>query len=246
MDITIHIPTLPFPPIFIPIGIVVAMNLALAWRTWIGNKRHPTNIFFALTALMAALWTFASIVFHITVLTPLLTGILARIAYIAPILIAFFFFLFSCHLGYQIFPLKRWHVRALIISALIMSVIIILPNVFLAWPVPPDRYLKPEISVFWHVVFAIYFTTVMLLAFYVLFIKSIKMDGFWKKRAKQCFIATIVAFIGGSAFNLWFALIRDDSLTWVGPIFTVFMAIYIWYHIFWVPGRIPESCRQRR
>ena len=245
MDITIHIPTLPFPPIFIPIGIVVAMNLALAWRTWIGNKRHPTNIFFALTALMAALWTVGVSSFQQPQFQ-LLNGILVRICYLAASLIALFFFLFSYHLGRPIFTLKRWHILTLVISAIVISVIIIAPNVFLAWPVPPDRYLKPEISVFWHVVFAIYFTTVMLLAFYVLFIKSIKMDGFWKKRAKQCFIATIVAFIGGSAFNLWFALIRDDSLTWVGPIFTVFMAIYIWYHIFWVPGRIPESCRQRR
>ena len=245
MDITIHIPTLPFPPIFIPIGIVVVMNLALAYRTWIGNKRHPTNIFFALTALMAALWTVGVSSFQQPQFQ-LLNGILVRICYLAASLIALFFFLFSYHLGRPIFTLKRWHILTLVISAIVISVIIIAPNVFLAWPVPPDRYLKPEISVFWHVVFAIYFTTVMLLAFYVLFIKSIKMDGFWKKRAKQCFIATIVAFIGGSAFNLWFALIRDDSLTWVGPIFTVFMAIYIWYHIFWVPGRIPESCRQRR
>ncbi|OGY74858.1 MAG: hypothetical protein A3H07_04710 [Candidatus Jacksonbacteria bacterium RIFCSPLOWO2_12_FULL_44_15b] len=245
MDITIHIPTLPFPPIFIPIGIVVAMNLALAYRTWIGNKRHPTNIFFALTALMAALWTVGVSSFQQPQFQ-LLNGILVRICYLAASLIALFFFLFSYHLGRPIFTLKRWHILTLVISAIVISVIIIAPNVFLAWPVPPDRYLKPEISVFWHIVFAIYFTTVMLLAFYVLFLKSRRLDGFWKKRAKQCFIATAVAFIGGTIFNLYFSLIKDNSLGWVGPIFTIFMVAYIWYHIFWVPGRIPESCRQRR
>ena len=80
----------------------------------------------------------------------------------------------------------------------------------------------------------------MILSFRNVFLKYRQSDGIWHTRLRQVIIATIVAASGGSIFALIIPIANSNILAWAGPLFTVFMAGYIWYNIFWKANRNPK------
>ena len=50
---------LPVPsnPIVFILGVVFVVDIVFAWRVWISNRKNLINIYYALTVLMAGLWT---------------------------------------------------------------------------------------------------------------------------------------------------------------------------------------------
>ena len=126
----------------------------------------------------------------------------------------------------------------LLISTLFVLLIIIIPNLFIAKEVAPDNRFKPEISVYWHIVYGTYFIFLLSWAFRNLLLKYRKSDGIWHRRLREVFIATLVAGCGGVIFSVIIPILYNDELAWLGSVFTVFMAAYIWYHIFWKSHQI--------
>jgi len=230
--------TIPGNPIIWILGLVVLVNLALAYRTWIGNPRHPVNILYALAVLMAGLWAFCWLMYYMLFDSPLLLGLLVRFSYLFAALIVFFFYFFSYYFPYKTFKLSLKSFVVLFLITGFVLVISVLPDVFLALRVFPANRFKPEISLFWHIIYAIYFIGFVLLAFRNLFIKYKQYSGgIWHKRLKQIMIASSCALIGGMIFSLIIPIIYNDKLIWLGTIFTLFTAAYIWYHIFWKSKR---------
>src|SRR3989338_6180414 len=99
MDITIHLPTFASTIPWI-LGFVVLVNLALAWRTWISNRKNPVNIFFALAMFMTAWWVIGILGYRVTS-SPQLISFFLRTTFTFPVLIAFFFYLFTYYFPYR-------------------------------------------------------------------------------------------------------------------------------------------------
>jgi hypothetical protein len=212
------------------------VDLVLAWRVWRSNPKHPVNIYFALAVLMAAFWTAGAIGIQ-SANSPLVIGWSAKIAYISGFLAGFFFLFFTYHFPYKIVNLSTGYLIVLILTALTTVLLMLLPNVFLATRVSPSDRFSPEISTFWHIIFTIIDMAVILLSFKNLLLSYKHLDGIWKKRIRQIIVGTLIAFLGGTIFSLIIPLIYNNSLNWLGPVFSLFMAGYIWYHIFWKTNR---------
>jgi len=213
--------------------IVVFVDFALACRIWISNRKNPINIYFSLAVLMAGLWTFSNLLYRIFSFS-LLISLFARLSFFFAALIAVFFFLFTYYFPYLTYKLsKRQFIILCSITCSILFVCIV-PDIFIPGHVPAQTRFKPGHNIYWHVVFALYFLGIMGLAFWNMVTKYRKADGIWRLRLRQVIIATIVATIGGSFFNLVLPIVfKCHILNWAGPVFTVFMAGYIWYNVFW-------------
>jgi len=224
---------IPIHPIALILGIVFIVDLVLAYRIWINNPRHLVNICFGLSVLMAAFWALAMLGLNVLPVSSFLFSISVRLSYVAAALIAFFFWWFTYHFPYKVYNLSKTGQFLLFFGVLFVLFMSIWPDLFLIWNVAPRQRFKPEISLFCHLIYACYFLTVMILSFYNLFLKYKNSSGIWHKRVKQVIIATSVATIGGTIFSLIIPIIYNDVLVWVGSLFTVFMAGYIWYNVFW-------------
>src|SRR3989339_1616445 len=185
----------------ITLAILVVINLILAWRIWVSNRKHPVNIFYALSVLMTALWTFALMGTRITS-NSFVISLYARLTYFAPIFIGVFFWFFTYYFPFKIAKLSRRFLILFFGSTLFVIIFTILPDVFIAGQVLPEQRFKPEISRFWHSIYGIYFLAVMALSFRNLLMKYKQSVGIWRLRLKQVLIATIVAASGGIVFAL--------------------------------------------
>ncbi len=238
VDISFSIPT---NTLIIAISAIVFLaDLALAWRIWISNRKNPINICFALTALMISFWVLSITLAERVFMDPLAISYAFRASYSSSTLLIFFFFLFTYHFPYKVYKLSRTRIFIILIITSLILVIAVLPNIFVSeYVLPKDRF-SPEKSVFWHLFFAGYFFFISILAYYNLFSKLKSSSGIWRTRLKQVIIATSVAVIGGSFFCLIVPIIYSNTLDWVGPLFTLFMVVYIWYYIFWKSKQIPK------
>lgn len=209
------------------------INLVLAWRIWNGNPKNAVEIFFGLTILLAALWI-AGLVADSLVIAPKTVSMVLRLIHTAPILIAFFFYLFTYQFPYKTFQLSRKQKIALVLLASAITVITITPNLMIASEVHSRVTLRPYFNFIWYIPYALYFLALVALAFKNLFSKLKLTSGIYRRRVKQVLIATSVAFIGGALFNLILPLFfnRYFERGYIAPLFTVFTAVYIWYHIF--------------
>lgn len=215
-------------------------DLALAWRTWIGNRTHPNNILYALTVLMGALWTVAELGYQ-ALHSFTLISLSLRLILVFPIFIVFFFYLFSYYFPYKLFPLPRYFIVLLYLT-IVLSILSILPNVLVKGEILPENRFTPGNNDIGQIIFSLYILVVVVLAFKNLWYKYKNTHGIWRKRVRQVMIATGVAFIGGIIFALIPTTFSDSyRFEWIGPPFTIFTAGYIWYHIFWKTNRPPKK-----
>ena len=234
--------SVPFSSIIITIlAIVFVVDLILAWRTWISNRKHPANIYFALTILMVSFWTLTIMLGERVFNDPFLISVFIRGCYFFATLLIFFFYIFTHYFPYKTSKLSLISFVFLLLSTIFIVFISIWPNILIAGRVLPQNRFNPEISLFWHLVFALYFLTMVVLSYYNLFVKYKKSGGILRQRLRQVIIATSVATVGGSIFSLLIPIIHSEILDWLGPIFTLFMAAYIWYYIFWLPSRVDKN-----
>lgn len=236
VDISFSIPT---NTLIIAISTIVFLaDLALAWRVWISNRKNPINISFALTALMISFWVLSITLSERIFMAPSLISLGLRLSYFFATLLIFFFFWFTYFFPYKVIKLPRNLVISLFLLTGLTLVISILPDIFITGSIlPPDRFTAAR-SLFWHLFFAGYFFLMSALSYYNLFSKLKRSSGIWRTRIKQVIIATSVAVIGGSVFSLIIPIVHSEVLDWVGPLFTLFMVVYIWYNIFWKANRV--------
>lgn len=223
---------IPISPIIFVLGITVLVNLVLAYRVWIGNRRNPVNIYYGLAILMAAFWALSMLGVWSSD-NPFLISLYAKFMYVSAALTTFFFWLFTYFFPYKTYSLSFKQKLVLLFSTFCVVLIPLIPNLFIPSAVAPEHRLKPEVSLFWHIVYGAYFLFLMGHAFWNLISKFYQSDGIWRKRLKQTIIATVVAAVGGGFFALIIPILYNVKYAWIGPLFTLFMASYIWYHIFW-------------
>ncbi|HBH46799.1 MAG: hypothetical protein A2445_00300 [Candidatus Jacksonbacteria bacterium RIFOXYC2_FULL_44_29] len=200
MTITINNPFASLLVIANILGVITIVNLILAWRIWVSNKKHLVNIHYALSVLMTALWTFAMMEVRI-VHDSVALSLFARLLYFAPPLIAFFFWFFTYYFPFKSFQISRWQFASLLAGTVLTLIISAAPDVLIASRVQPERWFKPEISVFWNIIYAVIFITIMLSSFRNLLYKYRRSDGIWRIRLRQVIIATSVAASGGIVFS---------------------------------------------
>jgi len=224
-------------PIVILLSIVIVADLLLARQILVSNRRHPGNIFFSLVVFFAAVWTFLMLVGERLAALPLLISWSLRLTYFFAVWIIFFFYLFTYYFPYKktFHQLSKNTLLLLIGSSIFISIICLLPDVFISGYVLPEDRFTPEISRFWNGIYALYFIILFILSFRNLFFKYKNSSGFWRLRIKQILIATMVGFIGGMIFSLFIPLWDSNVVDWAGPVFTFFTVGYIWYHFFYKP-----------
>ena len=194
--------------IIILLGIVALMCLALAWRTWTSNRRHPTNIFYAVTICIVALWVFSLIGIRVAT-DPAHISLSARMSYFFGALIVFFFYLFTYHFSYKAFIFTKRQYTGLFLATTFILFISLVPGFAVPGVVLSEDRFDPE-NAFWNVVFTIYYIALIVLSFWNLWIKSKIMDGIWRRRLRQVIIATSAPFVTGFVFSCSFCLSNSN------------------------------------
>lgn len=215
---------------------VALMCLALAWRTWIGNTRHPSNIFYAVMALMIVFWILSLISMRLAT-DPVYISVSTRLSYAFGALIVFFFYIFTYHFAFKQFLFTKKHYLLLFSSILFILFISVVPGVAVPGRVLPENRFNSE-NTFWNIVFTIYYITIVFLAFRNLWLKYRNMDGIWRRRLRQLMIATSAPLLAGVIFSLIIPIFATTEFEWITVLCVGFMVVYIWYQIFWKTGRV--------
>ena len=238
ITLTLKIPV-PSNPIEFVLGFMFLVDLIFARRIWISSRKNPINISYALTVFAAGLWTVVLIGVRLFN-SPLLISWSVRISYLMGGAIPIFFYLFSHYFPYETKRLVLRHKLLLLLAALFLASISLFPNLMIAGHVLPENRFNPEVSIFWKWIFTCYLVFMTFFGFRNLFLKYKQSNGLWRLRLRQVIIATIVAFIIGISFGMIVPFVYNNSPTWIGATGTIFMAIYIWYNIFWKASRMPR------
>ncbi len=239
ISITFTTPPVTLPWVVVIMGVVALMCLALAYRTWIGNTKHPSNIFYAVVSLMIMFWIIALIGIRLA-MDPALISLSVRLSYLFGALIVFFFYIFTYHFAFKRFYLtKKQYALLFTVTALILLISII-PGIAVSGQVLPENRFDPE-NTFWNIVFTIYYITLVALAFRNLWTKYRNMDGIWRCRLRQIMVATSGPLLAGVIFSLIIPIFFGFAFEWVTVFCIVFMVVYIWYQIFWKTGRMPKK-----
>lgn len=209
--------------------ITTIVNLVFATFLYFRNRKNLIHIYYSITVCMVALWSLSLFLYRISS-NQTIALFTFRFAYIFAFLIAVFFFYFSIYFPYPNYILrKKHHIFFIIISffVLILSLSPFLMKGFTNFPL--TRHYN--YSTFVMVIYAIIFLIIFAGAFYNMFTK-IKMGGIIKVQLKYILLGTIVAGLGGIIFELFLPLFGIQSLEGLGPVFTLFMIIYVTYFIF--------------
>src|SRR3989339_699530 len=139
---------------------VFLVHLLLAWRVWRSNSKRPVNIFFALTILMAGLWTFGLLIEAFYIGATNVSGFL-RFIHFAPIPAVFFFYLFTYYFPYKTYKLAKGQVIALLFFTALVSVIVVMPGLMIAPEVPRVNTLRPYYDYSLYIIFVFYFLNIV-------------------------------------------------------------------------------------
>ena len=212
--------------------------LLLSWRTWVSNRRNPVNIYYAVTMLMLAFWSLSTLGIRL-MNTPFSISWAVRLSFFFGALIIFFFYLFTYYFPHKTFTLSKRSVILLLSSTAFILFISTLPNVLVGGFVSPGHRFDSE-NFLWNIVFTFYFITLLFLSYRNLFLKYTQSDGIWRKRLREIMIATSAPLLVGVFLALIMPIFYTNRFEWITALPILFMAMYIWYHIFWKSHRVPK------
>ena len=244
INLTLTTPSVTLQWIVVIMGIVALMCLALAYRTWIGNTTHPSNIFYAIVSLMIMFWIFSLIGIRLA-MDPVLISWSVRLSYLFGALIVFFFYIFTYHFAFKRFFLTKKHYILLFASILFILFISITPGFAVPKQVSPANRFEME-NPFWNIVFTLYYITIVSLAFRNLWTKYRNMDGIWRRRLRQIMIATSAPLLAGVIFSLIIPIFWTMELEWITVLCVGYMVVYIWYQIFWKTSQGVKKAQRPR
>jgi len=208
--------------------IITGINIMLTGVILFHNPKDKINIYYSLTVLSVALWTFGSVMFRIVHFSSALPW--AILYYISASLIATYFLYFAI-----VFPkrvVKKW--------SIVRHVLMHIPAIILAYLV---LYSPGFISDFrlqsWgkeiklgsvYYLYILHFIGYMGTAFLILTKKLFIATGIERTQIKVVLAGTFIATIFGAIFNLFLPL-SNYKLVWLGPYFTLIMVVAIAYAI---------------
>lgn len=208
--------------------IATLVNLGFSSAIVFKNPRSRINIGYGFSVVATALWTLGIAMFRLA--DPASAVAWARFYYISAGFIATYFLYFGIHFpnndDYRPSVLQHLllHVPIAIIAYLVFS-----PSFIAGFHVEPwgrEIILGPA-YLFYVVFWVLYMGT----AFWLMLARFAHADRIEKLQLKFVLGGTLVAAVGGSAFNLFLPLFGNYRYIWVGPYPTLVMVVAIGYAI---------------
>lgn len=209
------------------------MNLIMSIIVFSRGVRHnKINRYFSFLTFFNFLWAISLFVGR-TVENSIWYEGGAILAYPAALAIAVSLFYFSIHFPVKIIKIKK-----------IYRYFVIIIGVFISMLAYSNLYVVSYSKDLLETSYTLYFNkyTYLLYAFYFLFLvfwslynliyKIRFIDYFFKRQTIILFITILIAFIFGAYFDLFLCYFGNFNYIWLGPIFTAFLNIYVFYLIF--------------
>lgn len=208
--------------------IIAITNLVLSAIILFRNPRDKINIYYALTVLSVALWTFGIVSFRSSVPSSALFWVIFY--YLSASFVATYFLYFTIVFvgraprGFSILKHILMHAPVIVIFFLLVFNWGFIKNFSFQ---QDNKYIELGTAYYFYIIhFVVYMGTSFILLAKKLFVA----DGIEKKQLKFILSGTLIATIFGAMFNLFLPLF-NYQLIWLGPYFTLIMVITIAYAI---------------
>jgi len=209
-------------------GLILFLGGFVYWR----NKKHASNLVFAMVAVCVGLWPLAIAMFRLS-FEPAQAVFWARMIYLAGILIGTSFLAFA-----HIFPEKRAKIGRKERVSYFLPLLVMTPLLFSSqWVAGVDlsgEYNRAFLGPFYKLWVA-WFISYMGWALFILYLKYRRSTGATKNQVLYVLLAFLVPVVGSLPFNIILPLFQDYAhnyrYIWFGPIFLALMLIFIAYAI---------------
>lgn len=207
------------------------INLSMSMFVLGRGIKNKVNLFFSLLAFFNFLWAgslFLSQILNIDKFAEFFY----RTAYLAAMGISVFLFYFSLYFPFKNQKIKKTFHVFVISSSLILSIMVYTKLHII-------KFIRTVNLVDWNVlynnnfyiIYSLIFFCVIISAIYFLISKLKNLDGIMYSRTVNLTVTIIIGLIFGSYFDLILCYFGNFSYIWFGPIFTLFMNIYVFYLI---------------
>lgn len=217
----------------------------LGWKNWLllisalinllmaifvfsrGVRRSKINLYFSFLAFSCFLWGI-SLFFGRVMLTNQ-WYFWALFAYPAALLIAISLFYFTTAFPYLNYNFKN-HTYLMGIFV-ILSFLVFVPKYFVINAIHNVDLGQYTLYLFKpvYIIYAVYFIFLVFCSIYFLWKKYKAIDGVMKKNLFLLLITILVGLIFGTYFDLVLCYFADFTYIWLGPIFTFFMNLAVFY-----------------
>jgi len=219
---------------YINIGLIfiAGLNVGLAFLIWLRNPKNKINVYFALTILLVAFWSFSMAMFR-EAESAASAWLWTWIQFISGTLIVVFFFFFSLYFPYQKIKLNNYYKVLIVLSVVVIILVVIIPGIWIKDIIILENDVE-YITDRWGLLYAnIHVLVYLVLSFYNFISKYRDTAGFAKKQLLILMIATGIIAIFGPFFSTIIPLILAKKSThWLGPYASLPMLVILSYFIF--------------
>ncbi len=209
------------------------INLVMSAFILSRGVKNKVNLFFSLLAFFNFLWTITIIIGRVSNHGMFWYYGGALLAYPVALGIAVSLYFFCLNFPIRLTKINNRLTWLLLFLAVFLSIIVYIKNLFV---LDYDKnILATEYTLYinkpFYILYSLYFIFVVFLALMDL-LKKIKVsDVYYKKQIFVLFIALLVGLVFGVYFDLVLCYFANYRYVWFGPIFTLFMNIYVFYLI---------------
>lgn len=224
--------TIDFDYKLVTLLVVAILNILMSAIVISRGIKNKVNLFFGLFTFFSFLWSLS--LFFGKGLNTSAWEFWALFAYIAAIGIGLAVFYFSFYFPYKKYYLKKYQSILIILPAVIFTAIIYIPNYFIV-NAQQDNILNEYILYYQkpiYILYGLYFLLLTFWAVYNLFIKYKNSEGLLNKQVKLLLSTIVIGLIFASYFDLIICYFENFRYVWIGPIFTLFINMTVFYLIF--------------
>lgn len=214
------------------------LNLAMSLFILLRCQRTKINWSYAALTFFCFTWS-AGLFLSRSIYELNIVGLFARSTYISAIAIIISLVYFTLYFPYQYRQFNIVHRIFIWLPGIVLSIFI-----YTKWFIVSTvrAYSEYEyISYYYKPGFLLYAIYFVLLAIYSIYILSSKLktaEGLVRKQVKLLLCTIIVGLLFGSYFDLFLEYFNDYRFNWLGPAFTVFMNMSVFYLIFFQGKKI--------
>jgi signal transduction histidine kinase len=217
-----------FDPRDIVLFAVGGLNIVLGILVLVRTIKNRINVMYALLALGIFVWSIGLVFFdNAEDFTSALLW--AQVYYIAAGFIAYVFLNFCLAFPYSKIKYTRVKHIIFVLPFLATSVIVFTPYHVETIFIQP--WGKDVILGWGYALYTVYFILYMGAGFLWLWKKGRESVGIRKLQIRYVLLGTLIATIGAATTNLIYPLLGNYQHIWLGPIFTLFLVVFIAYAI---------------
>ncbi len=220
--LTVQIITLTFATL-----INLLMSILVAKR----GLKNKINRYFSIVTFFNFLWSFTVICAFSGVAIELV-NFFDKTTNFLSIGIILSLFYFSLHFPYQREEIDKVKTTIIWLFTILLSSIIYTKWFIIStvWRMRPFDYIS-YFNRYGYFIYVTYFFMLAIWSIYLLFVKYKHAEGLAKKQLKWLILSISIGLFGGAYFNILLNYLGEFSLGWLGPIFTLFMNITVFYFI---------------